>query len=114
MEDARKGVNDVGQLLESKQLRANTSKSRFVVIGQQKSRTNILKEAEINPIMMGTTVIENSKSDKYEYGCEASITATLNGRILGAIEAVDNIINSINHPALMGHSVAYAAVEQYE
>ena len=69
---------------------------------------------------MGTTVIVNSKSEKYlgdqihEDGCEASITATLNGRIPSAIEAADDIMNSINHPALMGHSVAYAAVEQYE
>ena len=75
-----------------KQLHAKTSKSRYVVIGQQKSRIEILKEAELNPIMMGTTVIENSISEKYlgdqihEDGCEASITATLNGRIPGAIE----------------------------
>ena len=69
---------------------------------------------------MGTTVIKNSKSEKYlgdqinEDGCEASITATLNGRIPGAIEAVDNIIKAINHQATMGHKMAYAAVEQYE
>ena len=86
MEDARKGAKDVGRLLESKQLRANTSKSKFVVMGSKESRTKILKEAESNSIMMGTTVIENSKSEKYlgdqihEDGCEASITATLNGR----------------------------------
>ena len=120
MEDGRKGAKDVGRLLESKQLCAKTSKSRFVVIGQQKSRTEVLKDAEINPIMMGDTVIENSKSEKYlgdqihEDGCEASITATLNGRIPSAIDAAETIINSINHPALMGHSVAYAAVEQFE
>ena len=35
MEDARKGAKDVGRLLESKQLRVNTSKSRFVVIGHR-------------------------------------------------------------------------------
>ena len=120
MEDTRKGAKDVGRLLESKQLRANTSKSRYVVVGSQKSRTEILKEAEINPIMMGTMVIENSKSEKYlgdqihEDGCEASITATLDGRIPGAIEAGEDIIKSINHPATMGHKMAYAAVEQYE
>ena len=120
MEDARKGAKDVGQLLESKQLRANTGKSRYVVIGPQKSRTEILKEAEINPIMMGTMVIENSKSEKYlgdqihEDGCEASITATLDGRIPGAIEAGEDIIKAINHPATMRHKMAYAAVEQYE
>ena len=65
MEDARKGATDVGRLLESKQPCANTSKSRYLVIGQQKSRTEILKEAELNPIMMGTTVIKNSKLEKY-------------------------------------------------
>ena len=64
MEDARKGAKDVGRLLDSKQLRANTSKSRFVVIGQQKYSTDILKEAEINPIMVGMAVIEKSKSEK--------------------------------------------------
>ena len=91
-----------------------------MVIGQQKSRTDILKEAELNPIMMGTTVIENSKSKKYlgdqihEDGCEASITATLDGRIPGAIEAGEDIIKAINHPATMGHKMAYAAVEIYE
>ena len=45
MEDARKGAKDVGQLLESKQLCANTQKSRCVVIVQQKSSTEIPKDA---------------------------------------------------------------------
>ena len=45
MEDTRKGARDVGRLLESKQLRANTSKSKFVVIGSQASRTEMLKDA---------------------------------------------------------------------
>ena len=118
MEDARKGAIDVSRLLESKQLQANTSKSKFVVISSRKSRTERLKDAEINPIMMGTMVIENSKSEKYlgdqihEDGCEASITATLNGRIPGAISAGEDIINGINHPAIMGHKMEYAAVEQ--
>ena len=70
--------------------------------------------------MMGTTFIENSKLEKYlddqihEDRCEASITATLNGRIPGALEAGEDIINAINHPATMGHKMAYTAVEQYE
>ena len=52
--DARTGARDVGRLLESKQLRANKQKSRFVVIGSPKSKTEILKDAEANPIMMAT------------------------------------------------------------
>ena len=91
-----------------------------MVIGSPKSRTEILKHAEANPIMMGDMIIENSKSEKYlsdqihEDGCEASITATLDGRIPSAIDKAEIIINSINHPALLGHRVAYAPVEQFK
>ena len=46
LEDARKGAKDIGMMLESKKLRANTSKSKFVVIGTPESRIEILKEAE--------------------------------------------------------------------
>ena len=92
IKDARKGAKDVGRLLECKQLIANTQKSCFVVIGSQKSSTEILKDAEANPIMMGDMIIDNSKSEKYlgdqvyEDGCAASITATLDGRIPFAID----------------------------
>ena len=71
------------------------AKSCFVVIGSQKSRTEILKEAADNPIMMGDMIIENSKSEKYlgdqihEDGCAASITATMDWRISIAIERGD-------------------------
>ena len=58
LEDAR----DVGKLLESKQLRANTAKSKYVVIGTPESRTEMLKQTEANPIMMLDTIIGNSKS----------------------------------------------------
>ena len=119
MEDSRKGATDVGRLLESKQLRANTSKSKFVVIGSKESRTEVLKDTENNPIMMGTTVIENSKVEKYlgdlihEDGCEASISATIDGRIKGAMKAGEEIIAALNHPATMGHKMAEVAVNEY-
>ena len=119
MEDSRKGARDVGRLLESKQLRANTSKSKFVVIGSQESRTEMLKDAETNPIMMGTTVIENSKVEKYlgdqihEDGCEASISATIEGRIQGAMKAGEQIIAALNHPTTMGHKMAEVVLNEY-
>ena len=83
LEDAWKGANDVGRMLESKQLKANTSKSKFVIIGQKQSRTELLKEPENNPIKMGQHNLENSESEKYlgnqiqEDGTAASITETL-------------------------------------
>ena len=65
LEDARKGARDVGQILESKQLQANSSKSKYVILAPQKSRTAMLKEAEANPIKMGECTIQNLKSEKY-------------------------------------------------
>ena len=98
LEDAKKGSKDVGTLVESKQLRANPAKSKFAVIRTPESRTEILKESEANPIMMGDTIIENSKSKKnlgdqiHEDGCAASISATLDSRIPIAIERGNTII----------------------
>ena len=48
-------------MLETKQLSASTSKSNFVVIAKPDSRTELLKEAEANPIKMSETIIDNSK-----------------------------------------------------
>ena len=68
LEDARKDTRNVGQMLELDQVRVNTSKSKFVILAPQKWRTELLKEAEANPIKMGETTIENSKSEKYMGG----------------------------------------------
>ena len=67
MEDARKGAKEVGRILESKQLRANMSTSKFVLLGPPISRTELLKEAEANPIKMAETIIEprNTCGTKY-------------------------------------------------
>ena len=79
----------------------------------------MLKDAEINPVLMGETVIENSQVEKYlgdqihEDGCEASISATIDGRINGAIKAGKEIVASLNHPATMGHKMAEVAVTEY-
>ena len=59
LEDERMGARDVGRMLESKQLRANTSKSKYVIMAPPKSRTKLLKDAEDNSIKMGETIIEN-------------------------------------------------------
>ena len=87
LEDAKKGARDVGRMLESKQLHANTPKSKYIIMATPKSRTALPKEAEAKPIQMGETVIENSKSEKnwgdqiHEDGTAASINETLNNRI---------------------------------
>ena len=87
LEDARKGAKDIGRMLESKQLKANVSKSKFVVIGSKKSRTKIQQNAEDKPTQIGTHTLENSTAEKnlgdkiYEDGTAASITDTLNSKL---------------------------------
>ena len=101
-------------MLELKQLPANTSKSKYVIMAPQKSRT----EAEANPIKLGETTIENSKSDKYlgdqiyKDGTAASIKETLNIRIPLANKRWKEILN--NQPCLIGFHIATGPVEQFE
>ena len=103
-----------------KHLRANTSNSKFVVIGVPESRTDILKEAEANPIKMADTIIENSKSEKYlgdqihEDGTAASIHATLDSRIPTAVDRGNTILFICNQPSLIGFNIAHGPVEQYK
>ena len=65
MENMKKGEKDIGRLLESKQLRANISKSKYVLIGTEEAREKCLKEAKEKPILMGEHTIGNSDSEKY-------------------------------------------------
>ena len=65
MAAARKGANDIGRMLGSKQLHTNVSKSKYVIVGTEKSRTECLKEAELIPILMEEHVLDNSASEKY-------------------------------------------------
>ena len=91
-----------------------------MVIGTPESRTEILKEAEANPIKMGDTIIENSKSEKYlgdqihEGGTSASITATLDSRIPTAIDRGNTILFICNQPSLIGFTIAHGSGAQYE
>ena len=50
MEQARLGAQDIGDMLDSQQLRANAGKSKFVVIGPTELRTKYLKDAKSKPI----------------------------------------------------------------
>ena len=64
MDQTREGSRDIGETLDSKQLRANTGKSKFLVIGPPELSIELLKEAEKDPIMMGKNKLESSKSHK--------------------------------------------------
>ena len=65
MDQARQGAQDIGRLLESKQLRANIGKSKAVIMGPEDAREEMLKNIKQNPIRMGGEVTEDSVSEKY-------------------------------------------------
>ena len=52
MDQAREGEKEIGEMLDSKQLSANAEKSKFLVRGLQGLRTDYLKNADTDPIMM--------------------------------------------------------------
>ena len=85
-----------------------------------KSRTELLKETEDNPIKMGETIIENSRTEKYlgdqihEDGTAASIHETLNNIIPIAYERGEEILNICNQPSLIGSNIASGPVEQFK
>ena len=82
-------------MLESKQLTTNKSKSKYVIMAPLKSRTALLKEAEVNPIKMGETIIENLKSEEY---LGNQIHKDWNSASIGPCE---EILNIFNHPCLI-------------
>ena len=53
MDQAREGEKEIGEMLDSKQLSANAEKSKFLVRGPRGLRTDYLKDAESDPIIMG-------------------------------------------------------------
>ena len=54
MEEVRKGAMDIGGRLDSKQLQAIIRKSKYVIMGDTKSRTSCLDGAKTRPIMVVT------------------------------------------------------------
>ena len=120
LEQARKGAKDIGRLLESKQLKANTSKSKAVVIGQEEAREKLLKEIKENPIRMGNQIVGESVSEKYlgdwisQYGTARSISETIKKRLPIAMETTKQILTISEDPRLIGFPTAWGAISEFE
>ena len=65
MDQTREGAMAIGRMLDRKQLRANTDKSKYMVIWDHKARISCLEDAEERPIIMGTHKLGNSTAKKY-------------------------------------------------
>ena len=81
--------------------------------------TELLKEAEANPIKIGETIIENSRTEKnlgdqiHEDGTAASIHETLSNIIPIAYERGEDILYICYQPSLIGFNIASGPVEKY-
>ena len=92
--------------LKNKLLSVNYSKSKNLIIGSKKFRQKTLKDLQSNPIVMGGEVLEHASQEKYlgdvidEEGCEASITATIKGRINKLYSKCEDIVKISENPLM--------------
>ena len=83
----RQACKNIFTELPKKGLSINYNKSKFVVIGNKKQQSEILKETSENPIKMGDSCILNSEQEQYlgdmvnQEGCAANITETIKERM---------------------------------
>ena len=84
----------------------NYSKSKNLIIGSKKFRQKTLQELQSDPILMGGKVLEHASQEKYlgdiidEDGCEASITATIKGRINKLYSKCEDIVKIAENPLM--------------
>ena len=88
-----------------------------MIVSTEKSRTEYLKEAESNPILMGDYKLENLASEKYlgdrinENGTAASIKETMDNRQTELDKKIIEILAQCEHPCLMGFSTSISEFE---
>ena len=120
LEQARRGCSKIDETLKRKQLSVNYDKSKFIVIGSDKYRKEVLKEIEESPMMMGNVKIGNSEKEKYlgdvihEKGNVESISATIKSRINRLISKCDEIIKICESPIMGGTGNSLAAIKLFE
>ena len=84
----------------------NYSKSKNLIIGSKKFRQKTLQELQSDPILMGGKVLEHASQEKYlgdiidEDWCEASITATIKGRINKLYSKCEDIVKIAENPLM--------------
>ena len=104
--NARISADRLDTALKNKLLSVNYSKSKNLIIGSKKFRQKTLKDLQSNPIVMGGEVLEHASQEKYlgdvidEEGCEASITATIKGRINKLYSKCEDIVKISENPLM--------------
>ena len=117
---ARIGCNKIDEILKRKQLSVNYDKSKYLIIGSEKYRKEVLKEVKDSPMMMGNVEIGHSEKEKYlgdfihEKGIVESISATIKARTNGLISKCDEIIKICESPIMGGTGNSLAAIKLFE
>ena len=117
---ARIGCNKIDKILKRKQLSVNYDKSKYLIIGSEKYRKEVLKEVKDSPMMMGNVEIGHSEKEKYlgdfihEKGIVESISATIKARTNGLISKCDEIIKICESPIMGGTGNSLAAIKLFE
>ena len=84
LEQARTGAELIGETLAKQRLKSNYGKTKYVILGSEEFKERTRQEAAVNPVKMGSHIIEESKEEKYlgdqihTDGLEASIPSTIN------------------------------------
>ena len=102
----------IGETLVKQRLKSNYGKTKYVILGSEEFKERTRQEAAVNPIKMGSHIIEESKEVKYlgdqihTDGLEASITSTINKWIYKCLTNLTEIINLSENPrkTRMGNS----------
>ena len=103
LQQARDGCNKIDETLKRKQLSVNYDKSKYLIIGSEKYRKEVLDEVKEKPMMMGNVEIGHSEKEKYlgdyihEKGIAESISATIKARTNGLVANVMKSLRYVNH-----------------
>ena len=95
LEDARSGCEKIDDTLKRKQLSVNYDKSKYLLIGSQKFRNDMLKTLKADLMNMGGSIIDHSEKEKYlgdwihEKVCRASISETVKERTTGLVSKAE-------------------------
>ena len=120
LQQARDGCNKIDETLKRKQLSVNYDKSKYLIIGSEKYRKEVLDEVKEKPMMMGNVEIGHSEKEKYlgdyihEKGIAESISATIKARTNGLVSKCDEIIKICESPIMGGTGNSLAALKLFE
>ena len=110
----------IDEILKRKQLSVNYDKSKYLIIGSEKYRKEVLNEVKDSPMMMGNVEIGHSEKEKYlgdyiqDKGIVEIISASIKGRTNGLLSKCDEIIKIFDSPIMGGTGNSLAAIKFFK